>query len=137
MASNGFQCLETNSLEINSNASVIGNVSLLFAVIYPDALTNTMWSRLSNAFLIGMIIGMLILGFIVDHHGRKTGAVLTTTLLSLGIILSTGAAGKTPTGMMWMLVVARGVAGAGAGGEYPVTGKKKFPFHTVSGINHV
>lgn len=82
-----------------------------------------MWSRLSNAFLIGMIIGMLGLGYIVDHHGRKTGAVLTTVLLSIGIILSTGAAGKTPTGMMWMLVVARGVAGVGAGGEYPVTGE--------------
>jgi MFS family permease len=106
----------------DSNASVIGNVSLLFAAIYPDALTDTMWSRLSNAFLIGMIIGMLILGFVVDRHGRKTGAVVTTLLLSLGIILSTGAASKSPTGMMWMLVVARGVAGVGAGGEYPVVG---------------
>ncbi|EXJ95778.1 hypothetical protein A1O1_00902 [Capronia coronata CBS 617.96] len=103
------------------NASVIGNVELLFAVLYPEALTDAMYSRLSNAFLVGMIIGMLGFGFVADQLGRKTGAVLTTTLLVLGIVLSTAANGASDNGMMWMLVVARGVAGVGAGGEYPVS----------------
>lgn len=81
-----------------------------------------MASRLSNAFLIGMIIGMIGFGVVVDQLGRKTGAVATTIVLILGIALSTGASGKSTTGLMWMLVVARGVAGVGAGGEYPVSG---------------
>lgn len=81
-----------------------------------------MYSRLSNAFLVGMVIGMLIFGFIVDQYGRKTGAVATTLLLTLGIALSAGAAGKSDTGMFWMLIIARGIAGVGAGGEYPVSG---------------
>jgi len=101
---------------------VIGNVELFFAVLYPDALTNSMYSRLSNAFLIGMIIGMLFFGFIADQLGRKTGAVATTILLVLGIVLSTAANGTSHTGLMWMLVIARGIAGVGAGGEYPVSG---------------
>ncbi|KAL7898050.1 major facilitator superfamily domain-containing protein [Trichoderma sp. TUCIM 5745] len=104
------------------NAAVIGNVELLLGVIYPDALTSSIYSRLSNAFLIGMIIGMLFFGVIVDQLGRKTGAVATTILLVLGIALSAAANGTSPNGLLWMLIVARGVAGVGAGGEYPVSG---------------
>lgn len=108
--------------QLCSNAAVIGNVELLLASLYPDALTNAIYSRLSNAFLIGMIIGMLFFGVIVDQLGRKTGAVATTILLVLGIAMSTAANGTSPTGLFWMLIVARGVAGVGAGGEYPVSG---------------
>lgn len=100
-----------------SNAAVIGNVELLLAVLYPEALTDAIYDRLSNAFLIGMILGMLFFGVVVDQLGRKTGAVATTTLLVVGIVLSAAASGKSPTGMFWMLIVARGIAGVGAGGE--------------------
>lgn len=102
---------------------MIGNVELLLAVLYPDALTNTMYSRLSNSFLIGMIIGMIIFGYVADQFGRKTGAIATTLILTLGVILSTAANGTTESGLLWMLVIGRGVAGVGAGGEYPVTSR--------------
>jgi MFS family permease len=92
------------------------------AVIYPDSLTSAIQTRLSNAFLIGMIIGMLLFGGVVDQLGRKTGAVATTLLLVLGIAMSAGSSGSTETGMFWMLIVSRGIAGVGAGGEYPVSG---------------
>ncbi|KAJ5100099.1 hypothetical protein N7532_007100 [Penicillium argentinense] len=104
------------------NASIIGNIELLMAVIYPNSLTTEVAARLSNAFMVGMIIGMLSFGYISDKLGRKTGAVLTTTILVLGIALSAGASGLTEDGMFWMLIIARGIAGVGAGGEYPVAG---------------
>ncbi|ORY70988.1 metabolite transport protein [Pseudomassariella vexata] len=104
------------------NAAVIGNVELLLAVLYPESLTSAIYTRLSNAFLIGMIVGMLLFGVVVDQLGRKTGAVATTVLLVLGIVLSTAANGTDQTGMFWMLIIARGIAGVGAGGEYPVSG---------------
>ncbi|KAJ5450816.1 uncharacterized protein N7458_007265 [Penicillium daleae] len=104
------------------NASIIGNIELLMEVIYPQALTTTVAARLSNAFMVGMIIGMLLFGYISDKLGRKTGAVPTTAILVLGIALSAGASGLTDDGMFWMLIVARGIAGVGAGGEYPVAG---------------
>lgn len=69
-----------------------------------------------------MIIGMLFFGVIVDQLGRKTGAVATTAILVLGIILSAAANGSSTEGMLWMLIIARGIAGVGAGGEYPCAG---------------
>ncbi|KAE8154881.1 major facilitator superfamily domain-containing protein [Aspergillus avenaceus] len=104
------------------NASIIGNLELIMEVIYPNALTTEVASRLSNAFMVGMIIGMLSFGYVADKLGRKTGAVLTTAILVLGIALSAGASGVTRDGMFWMLIIARGIAGVGAGGEYPVAG---------------
>ncbi|KAJ5592647.1 hypothetical protein N7537_009551 [Penicillium hordei] len=104
------------------NASIIGNLELIMAVIYPESLTTAVAARLSNAFIVGMIIGMLSFGYIADKLGRKSGAVLTTTILVLGIALGAGASGLTEDGMFWMLIVARGIAGVGAGGEYPVAG---------------
>ncbi|KAK8110262.1 metabolite transporter [Apiospora kogelbergensis] len=104
------------------NAAVIGNVELLLAILYPESLTTAIYQRLSNAFLIGMIVGMLLFGVVADQLGRKTGAVATTVLLVAGIALSAAAHGATDTGLFWMLIVARGVAGVGAGGEYPVSG---------------
>lgn len=105
------------------NAAVMSNLNLLLTVIYPDTLSSDLKARLSNAFLIGMIVGMVSFGVVVDQLGRKTGAVLTTIILVVGIALSAGASGTTPLGMFWMLIVARGIAGVGAGGEYPVAGK--------------
>jgi MFS family permease len=97
------------------NASIIGNLSLIFGVLYPD-LSTTMYSRLSNAFIIGMIAGMLGFGYISDRLGRKSGAVLTTLILVVGIALSAASSGKDELGMFWMLVISRGIAGVGAGG---------------------
>jgi MFS family permease len=62
------------------------------------------YTRTSNAFLIGEIFGMLGFGLVVDRLGRKTGVVSTTALLVLGIALSAAASGKTQTGMFWMLM---------------------------------
>ncbi|OQD82247.1 hypothetical protein PENANT_c022G06945 [Penicillium antarcticum] len=104
------------------NASIIGNLELIMGVIYPETLTTAVAARLSNAFMVGMIIGMLSFGYISDKLGRKTGAVLTTVILVLGIALSAGASGINENGMFWMLIIARGIAGVGAGGEYPVAG---------------
>ncbi|KAJ9222975.1 hypothetical protein DTO169C6_4648 [Paecilomyces variotii] len=104
------------------NASIIGNVELVMEVIYPNSLTTSIASRLSNSFLVGMIFGMLSFGYISDRVGRRAGAVLTTSILVVGIALSAGASGVTQKGMFWMLIVARGIAGVGAGGEYPVAG---------------
>lgn len=103
--------------ETRSNVAVIGNLQLILMKLYPNSLTSSLYTRMSNSFMIGMIIGMLFFGFVVDQLGRKTGAVMTTIILVLGIAMSAAANGTSETGMLWMLIVARGVAGVGAGGE--------------------
>ncbi|KZT34751.1 MFS general substrate transporter, partial [Sistotremastrum suecicum HHB10207 ss-3] len=105
------------------NASIVGNMNIIFGVLYPaDVFTHAIKTRFSNAFLIGEIVGQLGFGFLIDKIGRKAGVFLTTALLIFGIILSAAAHGTTLLGMFWMLIVARGIAGVGAGGEYPVCG---------------
>lgn len=90
--------------------------------MYPESFTSTIKTRISNSFFIGQIVGMIAFGMMIDRIGRKFGVVLTTTLLIAGVALSAASHGTTETGMFWMLIVARGLAGVGAGGEYPVCG---------------
>ncbi|KAF2788008.1 MFS general substrate transporter [Melanomma pulvis-pyrius CBS 109.77] len=104
------------------NSASMGQLLLLFGVLYPGTLSVATQSQLTNAFIIGLILGMLSFGFISDRLGRKSGAVLTTLFLAVGIIMSAVSHGKNDKGMFWMLTISRGIAGFGAGGEYPVAG---------------
>jgi MFS family permease len=65
---------------------------------------------------------MLFFGVTIDHFGRRTGIVFAKFFLILGIILATASHGKDGLGLFWMMIVSRGIAGFGAGGEYPVCG---------------
>lgn len=90
--------------------------------MYPATFDATMKARISNSFFIGQIVGMLLFGSLIDRIGRKFGIIATTVALIGGIILTTAAHGTTELGMFWMMLVGRGLAGVGAGGEYPVCG---------------
>jgi len=98
------------------NAQIIGYMNPLFKQLYPDAFSSTIKTRLSNAYLIGEIFGMLFFGYTIDKLGRRTGIFFATIFLVLGIIIATAAHGKNDLGMFWMMIVGRGVAGFGAGG---------------------
>jgi MFS family permease len=100
------------------NAQIIGYMNPLFKQLYPDAFSPSIKTRLSNAYLIGEIFGMLFFGFLIDKMGRRTGIFFATLFLVLGIILATAAHGNSHLGMFWMMIVGRGVAGFGAGGEH-------------------
>lgn len=99
------------------NAEIIGYMNPLFAQLHPDDFTSTIKTRLSNAYLIGEIFGMLFFGYTIDRLGRRTGIFFATLFLVLGVILATAAHGKNDLGMFWMMIVGRGIAGFGAGGK--------------------
>jgi MFS family permease len=100
------------------NAQIIGYMNPLFKQLYPDAFSPEIKTRLSNAYLIGEIFGMLFFGFLIDKMGRRTGIFFATLFLVLGIILATAAHGNSHLGMFWMMIIGRGVAGFGAGGKF-------------------
>ncbi|KAF2094974.1 MFS general substrate transporter [Rhizodiscina lignyota] len=104
------------------NAQIIGYMEPLFSDLYPDGISSTIKTRLSNSYLIGEIFGMLFFGWAIDKMGRRTGIIFATAFLVLGVVLATAAHGTSQLGMFWMMIVGRGVAGFGAGGEYPVCG---------------
>ena len=104
------------------NAQIIGYMEPLFSDLYKEGMSSTIKTRLSNSYLIGEIFGMLFFGFIIDKIGRRTGIVFATAFLVLGVVLATAAHGTSELGLFWMMIIARGIAGFGAGGEYPTCG---------------
>ncbi|KAL3495045.1 major facilitator superfamily domain-containing protein [Aspergillus germanicus] len=84
-------------------------------------MSSSIKSRLSNSFLIGEIFGVIFFGALVDRLGRRTGVFVATLFLVLGVALAAAAHGTSESGMFWMMIISRGIAGFGAGGEYPVS----------------
>ncbi|KAK2616232.1 hypothetical protein QQS21_000867 [Conoideocrella luteorostrata] len=101
------------------NAQVVGYMNPILAKLYPNDYNTAMKTRMSNAFLIGEVFGMLFFGWAIDRLGRRNGIFWATVFLVLGLILATAAHGTSVNGQFWMMIIGRGVAGFGAGGEYP------------------
>ncbi|OWB58309.1 hypothetical protein B5S28_g4328 [[Candida] boidinii] len=96
-------------------------LNTVFAKEYPHVYTSGLKTRVSNALLIGEVIGQVCVGLSCDYLGRKWAIIATTSLIVIGSILATAAHGTTTAGMFWMLTVARGITGFGVGGEYPAS----------------
>ncbi|ORZ20705.1 major facilitator superfamily domain-containing protein [Absidia repens] len=101
-------------------SGAISFVNLALSKIYGDVVFNdTVSSRLSYAMFVGCVVGQVFFGFFVDRIGRKAGLVTTTVLVILGAAMSAASSGVTSEGLLWMMVISRGVLGVGVGGEYP------------------
>ncbi|KZV93275.1 MFS Git1p-related glycerophosphoinositol permease [Exidia glandulosa HHB12029] len=97
--------------------------NVVFQRLYPNDYTSTVSTRVSNALLVGAIIGQIIVGFICDRIGRKTAIVATTALIVIGATIGTAAHGAhgSVQGLFWCMTFARGITGIGVGGEYPAS----------------
>lgn len=98
------------------NAQIVGYMNPVLKELYKGDYTADVKTRVSNAFLIGEVFGMLFFGWAIDRLGRRNGIFWATVFLVLGLVLSTAAHGTTMNGQFWMLIIGRGVAGFGAGG---------------------
>ncbi|EPS95609.1 hypothetical protein FOMPIDRAFT_1132087 [Fomitopsis schrenkii] len=97
--------------------------NIVFKKLYPAEYTSVVATRLSNALLVGEVIGQITIGLLCDRVGRKAGLILTTTLIVIGATLCTAARGAhgNAQGLFWFMTFARGITGIGAGGEYPAS----------------
>ena len=105
------------------NSQALGSARAMFAVMYGDGPSSpytAMKGRFSTAYYVGLCLGSLSFGMLIDHFSRKAGVVLATCIMIIGVALCTGSWATTPQMMFWMLTVSRGILGFGAGGEYPV-----------------
>jgi hypothetical protein len=60
------------------------------------------WStQVSNALLVGEIIGQITIGLTCDYLGRKVAIVLTTMMIVIGGILATASNGYSISGLFW------------------------------------
>ncbi|ETV66616.1 hypothetical protein H257_17042 [Aphanomyces astaci] len=85
-----------------------------------DVYTPAMKGSVSAAALIGAVFGQIMFGYLADVLGRRVNMIITCAILILGGVICACASGGSPTGTLWVLVVARGILGVGIGGEYPL-----------------
>ncbi|KAG2118416.1 major facilitator superfamily domain-containing protein [Suillus clintonianus] len=104
-----------------NNLMTMSNV--IFKQLYPKDYTSIVSTRVSNALLVGAVIGQIFVGLICDRVGRKVALVSTTLLIVVGATLGTAAHGAhgSAQGLFWFLTFARGITGIGVGGEYPAS----------------
>ncbi|BCS03631.1 plasma membrane permease, mediates uptake of glycerophosphoinositol and glycerophosphocholine [Aspergillus luchuensis] len=95
--------------------------NVLLQAEYPKQYVSAVSTRVSNALLVGEVIGQIVIGLTCDYIGRKAAMVFTTLMIVIGGILATASHGVTINGMFWMLTVSRGIIGFGTGGEYPAS----------------
>jgi MFS family permease len=96
-----------------SSTNVIFN-HLLGKEVY----TSSRQTRISNALLVGAVIGILIFGYTSDRFSRKGGMLVTSALVVVGSLMATLAFQVNGAAhMLWFLTIARGAAGVGVGGQ--------------------
>ncbi|TBU61970.1 MFS Git1p-like glycerophosphoinositol permease [Dichomitus squalens] len=104
-----------------NNLMTMANV--VFKKLYPKDYTPDVSTRVSNALLVGAVLGQVSVGLLCDRIGRKAALVATTLLIVIGATLGTAAHGAhgSVQGLFWFLTIARGITGVGVGGEYPAS----------------
>ncbi|CAK0752621.1 hypothetical protein CVIRNUC_002160 [Coccomyxa viridis] len=104
----------------------IGNITPIFQETYKDCYKQ--YKKCDKGLInaetyiqvSGIILGMLLMGYIADQIGRKWGSVLTSCFMFIGGILLTCSTGPTIQGWAIMFAVSQFIFGYGVGGEYPL-----------------
>ncbi|KAI5267401.1 MFS general substrate transporter [Aureobasidium subglaciale] len=98
------------------------NTNVVFKHTLSSAYTSAIQTRISNALLVGAVIGIVLLGYVCDVWSRRGGLWVTSSLVVVGSLMATLVFQVEERGvdaMMWYMTIARGVTGVGVGGEYP------------------
>ncbi|KAI4726681.1 MFS general substrate transporter [Aureobasidium sp. EXF-10728] len=98
------------------------HTNVVFKHTLGTAYTSTIQTRISNALLVGAVIGIILLGYACDIWSRRGGLWVTSSLVVIGSLLATlvfQVQGQGVGDMMWYMTIARGITGVGVGGEYP------------------
>ncbi|KAF2160230.1 hypothetical protein M409DRAFT_70582 [Zasmidium cellare ATCC 36951] len=102
--------------------NLASSTNVVFKHLLGKAYTSEIQTRISNALLVGSVIGILAFGYVADRFNRKSGMLVTSGLVIIGSLMSTLAFQvHGMQDMLWYLTVARGTAGVGVGGEYPTS----------------
>ncbi|ODQ79769.1 hypothetical protein BABINDRAFT_161469 [Babjeviella inositovora NRRL Y-12698] len=103
--------------------NVMTMLNKVFAIEYKKTYTASMSTQVSNALLVGAVLGQVTTGLACDYLGRKFAILTATLLIIIGTVLCSGAHGAhgSELGLFWFLTVARGITGFGVGSEYPAS----------------
>ncbi|KAJ5248591.1 hypothetical protein N7468_000042 [Penicillium chermesinum] len=100
--------------------SLANPTNVIFKKLLGTGYSSDMKTRMSNSVIVGAILGVVVFGFTSDLFSRRGGLLVTSSLVTIGTLMSTLALQVHPShNMLWFMVITRGIAGFGVGGEYP------------------
>ena len=107
----------------------IGTLKPLWQKLFPgcfdgDECTEALLQSLTYSVVLGVICGMVILGTLANSLGRRTGSILTASLMaggSIGLTLVSWFLAFNPTLLFAGMSALLFIFGIGVGGEYPLS----------------
>ena len=84
-------------------------------------LNTTTISLLASMTSVGSIIGMLVFGVVGDLISRRTGMIVTASLMLVGSVLSACCFRSDRFPLIYQMIIYRTILGIGVGGEYPLS----------------
>jgi len=107
----------------------IGLIKPFWQILYPDCFSYEVCSprlldSLTYSVVLGVICGMIVLGYSANKIGRRTGGILTASVMSAGAIGLTSISfifAKNPGPLFRSMSMLLFAFGFGVGGEYPLS----------------
>ena len=84
-------------------------------------LNSTTIALLGSMTSVGSIIGMLLFGVVGDLISRRTGMIVTGSLMLVGTVLSACCFRSDHFPLIYQMIIYRTILGIGVGGEYPLS----------------
>ncbi len=105
----------------------VGNIMPLLGIMYPNCYggelpsdcNTTAAENTQTIETVGVIGGMLVIGFLADWVGREWGSRLCTSIMLVGITMVLSASG-TASQFLSVYLTGLCIFGIGVGGEYPM-----------------
>jgi MFS family permease len=109
----------------------LGLLKPFWATLYPDCFdddetlcSTNLLNSITYSVVLGVICGMLLLGYAANRIGRRKGSILTASFMaggSIGLSLSSFIFANNPKLLFQTMSVLLFVFGVGVGGEYPMS----------------
>eukprot|EP00980_Cylindrotheca_fusiformis_P015148 scaffold4183_cov137-Cylindrotheca_fusiformis.AAC.11 len=107
----------------------IGTLKPIWEVLFPDCFSYeecpaSLIHSLTYSVVVGIIVGMLVVGYLANSIGRRRGSILTAFLMSigsLGLFLVSCFLNDSPLILYQCMTALLFVFGLGVGGEYPMS----------------
>mmetsp|Transcript_25778 Transcript_25778/g.53363 ORF Transcript_25778/g.53363 Transcript_25778/m.53363 type:complete len:692 (+) Transcript_25778:136-2211(+) len=108
----------------------IGTLRPIWEALYPDCFSGEecrpwlTFKSLGYCVVLGVMVGMIVIGSIAGTVGRRSGSIITATLMSFGSILLTISSiflSSSPSVLFPAMSLSLFIFGIGVGGEYPLS----------------